>query len=95
MRRWPAPSGGCLLSPGSIPSAGNSGSSFTGLSRGDPAQAAPGEVLAVGEEGIAVACGGGSVLVTEVQPEGKAVMRAADFARGYRVAAGERWGRSA
>lgn len=63
--------------------------------RGDPAQAAPGEVLAVGEEGIAVACGEGSVLVTEVQPEGKAVMRAADFARGYRVAAGERWGRSA
>jgi len=52
----------------------------------------PGEVIRVGEDGILVACGVGSLLVTEVQPEGRPAMRAADFARGYRVEPGERWG---
>ncbi|MBI4829887.1 MAG: methionyl-tRNA formyltransferase, partial [Nitrospinae bacterium] len=32
---------------------------------------APGEILAIGEEGITAACGEGAALVTELKPEGK------------------------
>lgn len=54
----------------------------------------PGEVAAVAERGILILCGNGGVWLTEVQPEGKSVMSGADFARGYRVRPGERWGAS-
>lgn len=46
---------------------------------------APGEVLAVTSEGIVVRAGEGAMLLTEVQPENKRRMSAADFARGYRI----------
>jgi methionyl-tRNA formyltransferase len=53
---------------------------------------APGEILAVGEQGIEVACGDGqAVWIQQLQPEGKAVMTAAEFARGYRPRIGEAW----
>lgn len=52
----------------------------------------PGRVLSVSDEGIVVAAGDGGVLITEVQPEGKAAMSAAAFARGYRVLPGFRFG---
>jgi len=45
--------------------------------------AAPGRVVEASGRGIAVACGSGSVVLLEVQPEGKAPMSAGDFARGY------------
>src|SRR5690606_39280013 len=48
---------------------------------------APGEVIAVEDDAIIVACGQGAVAVTEVQPEGKTPMSGADFVRGYRVRA--------
>lgn len=51
-----------------------------------------GTVLQVSEQGIAVAAGDQGVLVTEVQPEGRPVMSAAEFARGYRVTPGVRFG---
>lgn len=49
---------------------------------------APGEVLAAGAEGIEVACGDGSVLLTKVQPEGKRVMAAREFLAGRKLTVG-------
>ena len=55
-------------------------------------EAQPGAIVEAGEE-LAVGCGGGGLLrAGEVQVEGKARMRAADFANGYRPAPGERLG---
>lgn len=45
-------------------------------------QAEPGTVLQLGKAGIEVRTGDGSLWLTEVQPAGKKVMQAADFARG-------------
>ncbi len=49
---------------------------------------APGTVLAAGPEGLEVACGEGSLVLLEVQPEGKRVMRAAEFLSGHKLAPG-------
>jgi methionyl-tRNA formyltransferase len=48
----------------------------------------PGTVLSVGPAGIEVACGEGSLLLEQVQPEGKRVMAARDFLAGRSVAVG-------
>ncbi|HWH33665.1 MAG TPA: methionyl-tRNA formyltransferase [Egibacteraceae bacterium] len=45
---------------------------------------APGEVVAVDEDGPVVACGDGALLLTEVQPAGKPRMSGQAFANGYR-----------
>ena len=45
---------------------------------------APGSVLAVSAEGIEIAAGAGSVVLTEVQAENRKRMAASDFARGLR-----------
>ncbi|OKP92004.1 methionyl-tRNA formyltransferase [Paenibacillus helianthi] len=45
-------------------------------------QAVPGTVLAVSDDGVEVATGDGSLLLTSVQPAGKKAMTAADFSRG-------------
>ena len=51
----------------------------------------PGEVLAVDKEkGILVACGKGNVWLKLVQPEGKKMMSAQDFIRGYGIKQGDR-----
>lgn len=53
-------------------------------------EARPGEVLAAGPSGVAVACGGGTVLcLLEVQPEGGRRMGAAEAAAGRHLAAGD------
>lgn len=52
-------------------------------------EARPGQILAVGDEGITVAAGTGSVLLTDVQPESRKRMPAADYARGAKLHAGE------
>jgi methionyl-tRNA formyltransferase len=57
-----------------------------------PADVAAGTVLARGRDGVVVACGEGAVLLTSVQPEGKARMDGAAFANGYRPEVGERLG---
>ena len=54
--------------------------------------AAPGTVIGMDRTGVVVACGQGAVRLTEVQPAGKARMRAADFANGARIEVGERLG---
>ena len=51
--------------------------------------AAPGTVLAAGKEGLAVACGKGTVLrLEEIQPDGGKRMKAADYLRGHPIAVG-------
>lgn len=51
-----------------------------------------GEVLGFGELGILVQTGQGVLELVEVQPEGKRPMKGMDFARGYRLQAGEKLG---
>ena len=46
----------------------------------------PGRVVAVTKEGLVVCCGEGMILVRMLQPAGKRIMSAADFARGHRIA---------
>ncbi|MNY75673.1 Methionyl-tRNA formyltransferase [compost metagenome] len=48
----------------------------------------PGTVLAVGENGIEVATGSGTVVIKELQPAGKKAMDAGQFARGGQLTAG-------
>lgn len=50
----------------------------------------PGEVISVNP--LTVACGKGSLAVTELQPRGKRVMSGEDFVRGYRIEEGNRLG---
>jgi len=49
---------------------------------------AAGEVLQAGKGGLEVACGSGSLVIEELQLEGKKRMVAADFLAGYRIAPG-------
>jgi methionyl-tRNA formyltransferase len=58
---------------------------------GEPGGAGePGEVVALGRDGIAVACGEGVLRLQAVQPEGGKAMDAWAYAQGRRVAPGER-----
>ena len=51
----------------------------------------PGTVLGVGETGVEVACGLGSLAIGKLKPEGRALLAATDWARGARLVAGERF----
>jgi len=51
----------------------------------------PGEILATGEA-LTIACGGGAIAATELQPEGKPRMASAAFVNGYRPQIGDRLG---
>jgi methionyl-tRNA formyltransferase len=51
---------------------------------------APGEVLNVDALGVTVACGDGALRVTKVKPEGRGELAAAEWARGARLAVGNR-----
>ena len=54
--------------------------------------AAPGTILAVSGDGLAVACGDGCpIMLCEVQPAGRGRMSGAAFARGRRLKPGERF----
>lgn len=57
-----------------------------------PESAADGEVLSIDDSGMVVACRGGAVRVTQVQPQGKRRMPAADWQRGRGIAPGQRFG---
>jgi methionyl-tRNA formyltransferase len=49
---------------------------------------APGTVLAASPGGIEVACGEGSIVLLDVQPEGKRVMAAGEFLAGHKLMPG-------
>ncbi len=51
-----------------------------------------GEVLEAGPDGILVGCGEGALCITELQREGARRLSAAEFLRGHRLAAGDRFG---
>lgn len=53
---------------------------------------APGSVVAVDRDGIHVACGQGTLVLQDVQPESKRPMAASAFALGARLSAGTRLG---
>jgi methionyl-tRNA formyltransferase len=54
-----------------------------------------GEVVAVQEDQLSIACGDGSVVnLLTLQPAGKKVLSIREFLRGYRVQIGERFGNS-
>ena len=50
----------------------------------------PGSVVSSGPQGLEVACGEGSLVLLEVQPEGKRVMTAGEFLAGRKLAPGSR-----
>ena len=52
----------------------------------------PGVVVDVVRDGVVVACGRGGVLLTSLQPAGKARMDGAAYVNGYRPALGHRFG---
>lgn len=52
----------------------------------------PGEIIDVGNEGIFIATGQGTLVLTEVQPEGKKIMPAKDFLLGHPLKKGVRLG---
>lgn len=53
---------------------------------------APGEVLKVGREEILVGCGSGSILIQELQLEGRKRLTTAEFLAGFRLEPGTRLG---
>jgi methionyl-tRNA formyltransferase len=55
-----------------------------------PTPAAPGTVLDANAAGLVVACSAGAVRITQVLPEGRRAMSAADFLNGVAVPAGTR-----
>ena len=49
---------------------------------------APGTLLSAGKDGLEIACGEGSLLITSLQPEGKRVMSAAEFLASRKLVSG-------
>jgi len=54
--------------------------------------AIPGQVLAVGTDGLRVACGEGTLNVLQLQRPGGKRLQVAEFLRGFTVAPGDRFG---
>ena len=52
----------------------------------------PGQIIDVSKEGIAVAAGKDSLIIQELQIEGKRIMRAEEFIAGHRICPGDRLG---
>lgn len=60
---------------------------------GDQVIRDPGEIIRVSKEGIAVACAKDSLIIQELQIEGKRKMKVVEFIAGHRVCVGENLGR--
>jgi methionyl-tRNA formyltransferase len=58
-------------------------------------EGAPGTVIAAGRQGLEVACAGGSIVIDELQLEGKKRLSSSDFLAGYRIAPGTLLGQRA
>jgi methionyl-tRNA formyltransferase len=61
---------------------------FGGEPRSSSSRSAPGTVLAAKEDGLEVAAGCGSVLIREMQLEGRRRLGATDFLKGYPLTVG-------
>ncbi len=48
-----------------------------------------GEVIAADKRGVAIACGKGAVMITQLQPSGGKAMRASDYVNGRKIKAGD------
>ena len=82
--------------PGALTEAGGEAiKCWAAQSRAGTPDAAPGTVLAVGDEGIAVAARDGTVLLTELQRAGGKRLPAAQFLRGFALQSGQRLGDTA
>lgn len=62
------------------------------LTAAEGSDALPGAVLAVGEDGVRVACGRGALRLTQLQRAGGKRLAAADFLRGFPITPGLRFG---
>ena len=62
------------------------------LMQATPSSARPGQVLAVGADGVDVATGDGVLRLIQLQKSGGKVMDAANFLRGFDIAVGLTWG---
>ncbi len=58
--------------------------------RVEPASGEPGRILAVGDDGVVIACGEGALRVTELQKPGGKRLPAADFLHGHPLVVGQR-----
>jgi len=58
--------------------------------RVEPASGEPGRILAVGDDGVVIACEEGALRVTELQKPGGKRLPAADFLHGHPLVAGQR-----
>ncbi|MBI2061921.1 MAG: methionyl-tRNA formyltransferase [Nitrospirae bacterium] len=58
---------------------------LSATTRAHNVQADPGTVVGAGPSGIEVACGRGTLVIHEIQPESKKRMTAAEFVNGYRL----------
>jgi len=63
----------------------------SGLATDADAGAAPGTITGLSRDGIEVACGKGTFIITVLQPENRKKMTAAEFTQGYRITKGERF----
>ncbi len=60
---------------------------------GEPERDAPGAVIGIdSHKGILVSCNGGALWLAKLQAQGRKAVSGADFARGYRVKVGDRFG---
>jgi methionyl-tRNA formyltransferase len=75
--------------PGTFTTLGGKGLKVLRARAGE-GRGAPGEVLSAGPGGLEVACGGGSLWLVEVQPEGKRAMTAQELLSGRPLARGSR-----
>tara|TARA_B100001964_G_C14262948_1_gene617139 strand:+ start:32625 stop:33569 length:945 start_codon:yes stop_codon:yes gene_type:complete len=62
------------------------------LAREEDESGDPGVILSLSESGIQVACGKGSILITELKPDGKGKMSAHSYTLGRALKLGDRFG---
>ena len=58
---------------------------FDGISNDKNTSSKPGTIISAGSQGIEIACGKGSVTLTEIQAPGGKRMRASDYLRGHPI----------
>jgi methionyl-tRNA formyltransferase len=82
--------------PGALALYGDAPVKILGTSAGEVGQHPPGTVIGVdSDRGILVSCSGGSLWLGRLQAQGRNAVSGADFARGYRIEVGDRFGAKA